>query len=81
MGFYKDWFREQTLGKNVIFRVGNAVKNQSDKILTLWAFFVAKTPISKNTFKAYCTYMFLAEILKNILDYLVTLRQYDLTKQ
>ena len=37
MGFYKDWFREQTLGKNVIFRVGNAVENQSDKIMiNLW---------------------------------------------
>ena len=28
MGFYKDWFREQTFGKTIIFRVGveNAVK-------------------------------------------------------
>ena len=31
MGFYKDWFREQTFGKNVIFRVGNAVENESEK--------------------------------------------------
>jgi hypothetical protein len=37
MGFYKNWFREQTFGKNVIFRVGNAVENKSEKFLkTLW---------------------------------------------